>query len=174
MRELGYQIGKLLGTITVKLISLRKGVYVAILIISLFLIFLYAAISFTNQNLLLPSINSNQRQSTLVSNSAHLLTNSIQQNEKAKVTDLLSNSIRPGRSARITNYVQLVNLRRTSGYLNKPNDDIIVIIPSGQIVNVIKGSQRSDDLIWWYVRWGVYEGWMAEYNSRQLKILELN
>jgi hypothetical protein len=65
--------------------------------------------------------------------------------------------------AKISREVGEVNLRRTPGYANKNDlDDVIVKIPSGATVKLLKGSQKADGLNWWYVEWNGYEGWIAE------------
>jgi hypothetical protein len=65
--------------------------------------------------------------------------------------------------AKISGEVVEVNLRRTPGYANKNDlDDVIVKIPSGATVKLLKGPQKADGLNWWFVEWNGYEGWIAE------------
>lgn len=49
-----------------------------------------------------------------------------------------------------------VNLRR------EPNGDIARPVPSGTAVTVLGESQKADGLVWWKVRVGGDEGWMAQ------------
>ncbi len=71
---------------------------------------------------------------------------------------------RPGQTLRTT---AVVNLRRTPGYVNKPDDDVLVELPYGAAVEVVEGPEEADGLLWWRV---VYvdpegqrlEGWVAE------------
>lgn len=64
--------------------------------------------------------------------------------------------------ARISREVGKVNLRRTPGYKSKDDTDVIVEIPSGEILNLLGGPQFVEGLNWWYVEWNGYKGWMAE------------
>lgn len=138
MNGLGYQLGKLLGTIVVTLSGISKGVYVAIALLGLCFILLYS------------SVRTNSPQPPSAS----------------------PNYLQVGKSARVTNSAQEVNMRRTSGYQNKPRRDVVVRVPSGTNVNIVGGPASSDNLTWWYVRWGAYEGWMAEYSSGGRLLLE--
>jgi len=83
-----------------------------------------------------------------------------------------SKSLRVGTTAKVTNNSQRVSMRRTSGYLNKSRSDVVVEVPSGEIIKIIGGPERSDKLTWWNVTWGAYEGWMAEYSSSGRLLLE--
>lgn len=65
--------------------------------------------------------------------------------------------------ARISNQIDMVNLRKSPGYISKDDSrDVIVEIPSGQKVKIINGPESVDDLNWWYVEWRTYRGWIAE------------
>jgi len=77
--------------------------------------------------------------------------------------------------ARISSVVVEVNLRRSPGYVNKDDStDVIIKIPSGGLVEVIKGPQSMDDLQWWYVSWNGYEGWIADHTGKGRIIMEFN
>ncbi|MCB9156143.1 MAG: M23 family metallopeptidase [Caldilineaceae bacterium] len=71
----------------------------------------------------------------------------------------------------------IVYMRRTPGYRDKPVGDIIANIPTGRVVDVIGGPQSQDELTWWQVR-GVDEsganvtGWMAEVAPNGTRLLE--
>lgn len=68
----------------------------------------------------------------------------------------------------------LVNLRRSPGYRNKPEGDVIATIPAGTTGTVVGGPQMADGLRWWQVNFPDYgEGWMAEYSSSGLVLLDL-
>jgi len=139
MSGLGYQLGKLLGTIVVTLSGLRKGVYIAIALLGLVLMLL-----------LYGSVRTNNPKSFPFS----------------------PHSLQVGRNARVTNSAQEVNMRQTSGYQNKPRSDVIVTVPSGEVVKIVGGPEHSDNLTWWFVHWGAYEGWMAEYTAGKRVLLE--
>ena len=66
-----------------------------------------------------------------------------------------------------------VNIRRSPGFQNKPADDVIVAVPAGSQGAVLEGPQPGDGLLWWKVRFGDQEGWMAEQSSRGLLLLDL-
>jgi len=66
-----------------------------------------------------------------------------------------------------------VNLRRTPGFQNKPDDDVLLGVPSGSQGTLIDGPQSADGLKWWRVRFGDHEGWMAQQSSRGLLLLDL-
>lgn len=65
-----------------------------------------------------------------------------------------------------------VNLRRSPGFQNKPANDVIVAVPAGQLGVVLAGPQESDGLLWWQVRFGSNDGWMAERSSRGVLLLD--
>ncbi len=66
-----------------------------------------------------------------------------------------------------------VNMRRTPGYLGKPNSDRIELVPGGEQLRVIGGPQAIDNLVWWQVQWGDKTGWMAESTASGVLILRL-
>lgn len=80
-------------------------------------------------------------------------------------------TFQPGDQARNVNDGP-VNLRRSPGYLNKPADDRIGLIPAGDEVTILEGPRAADDLIWWRVRWQGLEGWMAESRASGGRILD--
>ncbi len=59
-------------------------------------------------------------------------------------------------------YVSPVNIRKTPGYMNKPEDDILIRIPPGNSVEVTDGPVEVQDLKWYLVRYGDFTGWAAE------------
>lgn len=73
--------------------------------------------------------------------------------------------------ATISHEIQMVSLRRTPGYVNKNDTDVIVEIPEGERVRIISGPSKADGLNWWRVEWNGYEGWMAEKTASGKKIL---
>lgn len=64
-----------------------------------------------------------------------------------------------------------VNLRRTPGYLNKDDSDLIAGINCGQLVELLGETQIVDGLTWWKVSWNGYIGWVADHTGSGLKIL---
>lgn len=78
------------------------------------------------------------------------------------------------RSATISHEIHMVSLRRTPGFLNKSDNDVIVEIPEGERVIIISGPSKADGLNWWYVAWNGYEGWMAERTASGKVILLFN
>ena len=74
--------------------------------------------------------------------------------------------------AKISSEVVEVNLRSTPGYSNK-NDayDVIVKVPSGEIVEVLDGPSKADGLSWWFVAWNGETGWMADHTGSGRAIL---
>ena len=65
-----------------------------------------------------------------------------------------------------------VRLRRTPGFQNKPDDDVITTVPAGAQGEVIDGPQAADGLQWWLVRFNGREGWMAERSSQGILLLD--
>lgn len=58
-----------------------------------------------------------------------------------------------------------VNVRRSPGYVNKPVDDIMAILPEGSLATSVgRAPQRADDLMWWCVAYGdpAAQGWIAQ------------
>ncbi|MEZ4708852.1 MAG: SH3 domain-containing protein [Caldilineaceae bacterium] len=76
----------------------------------------------------------------------------------------------PGQNVRnITN--SRVNIRRTPGHLGKPGDDILAQAQPGESVEIISGPTEADNLLWWQIRYGGTEGWVAEATSSGVTIL---
>ena len=72
-----------------------------------------------------------------------------------------------GQRVYLTTYL---NVRRTPGYVNKGEEDIIEEAPLGAEVTIVAGPQRADDLLWWQVRYvnlllQSITGWVAEANK---------
>ncbi len=70
-----------------------------------------------------------------------------------------------------------VRLRRTPGYLDKADDDILATLEPGAEGKVIGGPTTADELIWWQVRTvgddrRPLDGWMAEANRNGSLLLE--
>ncbi len=65
-----------------------------------------------------------------------------------------------------------VNLRRSAGYRNKPADDVLAVVPSGQVGEIAGGPQEADGLVWWLVRFDGQQGWMAERSSQGVILLD--
>ena len=77
-------------------------------------------------------------------------------------------------SATISCEVPQVNLRRSPGYINKDDSDVIVKVDCGQEVEILGENQNADDLTWWKVSWNGFTGWMADHSSRGNMILIFN
>ncbi|MDQ3249295.1 MAG: M23 family metallopeptidase, partial [Chloroflexota bacterium] len=61
----------------------------------------------------------------------------------------------------------VVRMRRSPGYTNKPSNDVIADIPIDSVFTVTGGPTGSDGLTWWQVRGAnrsgaTVEGWMAQ------------
>jgi hypothetical protein len=61
---------------------------------------------------------------------------------------------------------EILNLRRSAGFQNKPANDIIYEIPAGSQLTITGGPQAVDGLSWWGVRFvsqfgNRYDGWVA-------------
>jgi len=88
---------------------------------------------------------------------------------------LLENGSSAGQYAKISREVGEVNLRRSPGYVNKDDqDDVIVKIPNGASVKLLEGPQKADGLNWWYVEWNGYKGWIAERTRSGRTIMIFN
>ena len=69
-----------------------------------------------------------------------------------------------------------VNVRATPGYLSKPGNDVIGILPPGSAALILGESQMADNLVWWRVRATVadgraVDGWVAEATASGVQIL---
>lgn len=65
-----------------------------------------------------------------------------------------------------------VNLRQSPGFQNKPAGDVLTVVPAGQIGEISGGPQEADGLVWWRIRFGAQEGWMAERSSQGVTLLD--
>jgi hypothetical protein len=72
------------------------------------------------------------------------------------------------RSGETVETTDIVNLRRTPGYVNKPANDRLIEAPAGARFTVLNGtSTRADNLTWWNVRYAHsgqpnLDGWAAQ------------
>lgn len=71
----------------------------------------------------------------------------------------------------------IVNLRQTSGYLDKPPGDVLARLSQGTVVTILSDSpQLKDGLIWWNVAAlrGMQQmsGWIAQNNAAGMPLLE--
>jgi hypothetical protein len=69
-----------------------------------------------------------------------------------------------------------VNIRRTPGYLSKPEGDVVGQVAPNQSVELLGGRAAADNLTWWYIRYRtpggqVIEGWIAEATASGVQIL---
>jgi murein DD-endopeptidase MepM/ murein hydrolase activator NlpD len=60
-----------------------------------------------------------------------------------------------------------VNVRRTPGYVNKPQEDIVAAVSRAATLTIVQGPQQADGLIWWQVSGTTaggqdVAGWMAQ------------
>ncbi|NJN82686.1 MAG: M23 family metallopeptidase [Caldilineaceae bacterium] len=82
-------------------------------------------------------------------------------------------AFRPGDQA-VT--LDVVRVRRSPGYVDKPADDVLLDAPSGTRVSILAGPQSADDLTWWEAgftdaRQGLVQGWMAETAPNGVQLL---
>jgi murein DD-endopeptidase MepM/ murein hydrolase activator NlpD len=68
-------------------------------------------------------------------------------------------------------YKSPVNVRKTPGYMNKPEDDILIRIVPGDAVEVTDGPVLVQDLKWYLVRYKEYTGWAAESGVNGKRLL---
>lgn len=66
----------------------------------------------------------------------------------------------------------IVNLRRTAGFRNKPNNDVVLQMPNATESTVVNGPETVDGLVWWQVRinggaQAGTTGWTAEAVGEQ-------
>lgn len=81
---------------------------------------------------------------------------------------------RPGERAMT---VAFVRLRRTPGYVNKPENDVVADIWQGTAVVILSGPRTVDELTWWEVETQditgkPVRGWMAEKAPGGIALLE--
>ena len=84
-------------------------------------------------------------------------------------------TIQPGAIVATTD---LVNLRRTAGYRDKPSNDVLWQMPNGTESTVVSGPQSADGLTWWQVRVNGGEqqglvGWTAVATGAGQALLQL-
>jgi hypothetical protein len=77
----------------------------------------------------------------------------------------------PGDAVRIVS-AGPVNLRQSPGFQNKPANDVVAAVPANQSGVVVAGPQEADGLVWWRVRFGEREGWMAERSNSGVTLLD--
>ncbi|HRJ43003.1 MAG TPA: peptidoglycan DD-metalloendopeptidase family protein, partial [Caldilineaceae bacterium] len=67
-----------------------------------------------------------------------------------------------------------VNVRRSPGYVGKPEGDVAAVVPSKALLRLAEGPRQADGLSWWRVT-GVenpaIEGWMAEVSPIGVRLL---
>jgi hypothetical protein len=54
------------------------------------------------------------------------------------------------------------------------NTDVLVKIPSGELVEIIGGPEEKDSLTWWKITWNGYEGWIAEHTASGREIIDFD
>lgn len=64
-----------------------------------------------------------------------------------------------------------VNIRQEPGYLSKPASDVIAQMEAGDTVEIIGWPRNADGLVWWPIRFGTTEGWVAEATASGVQIL---
>ena len=67
-----------------------------------------------------------------------------------------------------------VNVRRSPGYVGKPDSDVAAVVPSKALLKLAEGPRQADGLSWWRVT-GVenpaIDGWMAEVSPIGVRLL---
>lgn len=84
-----------------------------------------------------------------------------------------STGLRPGG---MTRTLDIVRMRLTPGFQEKPESDIVIDVPRGALLSVLTGPRITDNIPWWLVRWRLdsaseYTGWMAEYTPAGGRLL---
>ncbi len=68
-----------------------------------------------------------------------------------------------------------VNLRKTPGFVGKPADDVVALLPSKALLRLAEGPRDVDGLFWWRVEGTIngqgMNGWMAEVSTRGIRLL---
>lgn len=68
----------------------------------------------------------------------------------------------------------IVNIRRSPGFENKPQSDIAATVPSKALLRLLEGPRQADGLVWWRVQSAentAIEGWMAEVSPAGVRLL---
>jgi hypothetical protein len=74
-----------------------------------------------------------------------------------------------GRAQNITG--SRVNIRRDPGHLGKPPEDVVAQLSPGDNVEILGWPRNADNLVWWPIRFGTVEGWVAESTGAGVQIL---
>ncbi len=91
-------------------------------------------------------------------------------NGEAEAAPSQTGRFQPGVQVRnVTN--SRVNIRREPGYLSKPASDVIAQMEAGDTVEITGWPRNADGLVWWPIRFGAVEGWVAESTSSGVQIL---
>jgi hypothetical protein len=64
------------------------------------------------------------------------------------------------------------NLRRSAGYVDKPDGDVFASVKASDRGEVLGGPVTADGLRWWQVRFGLATGWIAETTSAGTRLLQ--
>ena len=72
--------------------------------------------------------------------------------------------------------VEVANLRRTLGFQNKAQTDILYEFPAQSTVTMIDGPETADGLVWWKVQFkssfgNTFSGWLAQAKSSGTPLL---
>ncbi len=67
-----------------------------------------------------------------------------------------------------------VSLRKSPGYVNKDDEDVIYKIDCGEKVQLLGDKKKADGLTWWHVSWNSYTGWIADHTGTGRTILIFN
>ena len=64
------------------------------------------------------------------------------------------------------------SLRRSAGYVDKPDGDVLASVRAGDRGEVVAGPVKVDGLRWWQVRFGSNTGWIAETTRAGTRLLQ--
>jgi murein DD-endopeptidase MepM/ murein hydrolase activator NlpD len=64
-----------------------------------------------------------------------------------------------------------VNARKTPGYKDKPEGDIVAEVEPGTKLTILQGPQEADGLDWWQVGGAEGDGWVAEAAPSGVRLL---
>ena len=93
------------------------------------------------------------------------------------VTPLPAAESQPAPGQKVRNMTNSrVNLRRSPGYLSKPEGDVVGVLQPAAAAVVLGEKQLADSLTWWQVRATLddgreAEGWVAEATASGVQIL---